>query len=251
MKKFTSSILLCMAIGISGVMLNSQTLSKKAEQAIESVTVSPKTDIDEKESKSFDALQVKSLFDELKLENEVSYEAFCQAYSGYEKITDKKKEILTIIDFTKPSNKDRMYVIDMKDKKILYSTVVAHGKNSGEMYATSFSNISGSNKSSLGFYLTSETYQGGNGFSLRLDGLEKGFNDKARERAIVIHGASYANPSVAVNGRRLGRSLGCPALPQTLNKPIINTIKDGSVLYIYANNDDYNKKSELIDSVNS
>ena len=117
-------------------------------------------------------------------------------------------------------------------KKMLYSSVVSHGKNSGENYATSFSNEVGSYKSSLGFYLTGNTYQGRNGYSLLLDGLEKGINDRARERAIVVHGAAYANPSVCKSGR-LGRSFGCPALPQALTKPIINTIKGGKrTLYL-------------------
>ena len=103
----------------------------------------------------------------------------------------------------------------------------------------------GSYKSSLGFYLTGNTYQGRNGYSLLLDGLEKGINDRARERAIVVHGAAYANPSVCKSGR-LGRSFGCPALPQALTKPIINTIKGGSVLFIYANNKEYMAKSSIL-----
>lgn len=124
----------------------------------------------------------------------------------------------------------------------------AHGKNSGENYATSFSNAVGSYKSSLGFYLTGSTYRGKNGYSLLLDGLEKGINDCARERAIVVHGAAYANPSVC-RGGRLGRSFGCPALPQALTKPIINTIKGGSVLFIYANNKEYMAKSTILPSL--
>ena len=155
-------------------------------------------------------LNASELYEKLDIKNIVSFAAFNKALEGYNKIDNKKKNILTVIDFTKPSNKERMCVIDMDNNKVLHSTVVAHGKNSGELYATSFSNVNGSNKSSLGFYVTSETYQGGNGYSLRLDGLEKGINDRARERAIVIHGAAYANKSVAANGRRLGRSLGCP-----------------------------------------
>ncbi len=243
MKKITPAIVLCMALGVSGILLNSQNVAKNIEKP---VAETEQVITEETVTYQQPVIDTKALFEEINLDKAVSYEAFCQAYAGYSKIDNKKKEILTIIDFTKPSNKERMYVIDMKEKKVLYSTVVAHGKNSGEMYATSFSNVSGSNKSSLGFYLASETYQGGNGYSLRLDGLEKGVNDRARERAIVIHGAAYANPSVASNGKRLGRSLGCPALPVAVNKPIINTIKDGSVIYIYADNKDYNSKSSFI-----
>ena len=128
---------------------------------------------------------------------------------------------------------------------MLYSSVVSHGKNSGENYATSFSNEVGSYKSSLGFYLTGNTYQGKNGYSLLLDGLEKGINDRARERAIVVHGAAYANPSVCKSGR-LGRSFGCPAVPQKLSRPIIDAIKGGSVMYIYAGTPDYLAHSSVL-----
>ncbi|MCD7923797.1 murein L,D-transpeptidase catalytic domain family protein [Phocaeicola sp.] len=185
------------------------------------------------------------LFEDMQLGGVVNFLAFRQAVAGYNKIEKKSKSILTLIDFTKPSTEKRLFVFDMKEKKLLYSSVVSHGKNSGENYATSFSNEVGSYKSSLGFYLTGSTYQGKNGYSLLLDGLEKGINDRARERAIVVHGAAYANPSVCRSGR-LGRSFGCPALPQNLTKPIINTIKGGSVLFIYANNKEYMAKSSIL-----
>ncbi|MEG1586496.1 MAG: murein L,D-transpeptidase catalytic domain family protein [Bacteroidales bacterium] len=179
----------------------------------------------------------------------INYMAFSQAIEGYNKITNHKKDILTLIDFSKPSTEERLYVLDLKNKKLLFKTHVAHGRNSGANYATSFSNKSGSYKSSLGFYLTAETYQGKNGYSLKLDGLENGVNDKARERAIVIHGAAYANPVSVKSAGRLGRSLGCPALPQKLNKPVIDTIKDGSVLFIYAKDDTYARSSKFISNI--
>lgn len=185
------------------------------------------------------------LFEEMQLGGVVNFLAFRQAVAGYNRIATKQKSILTLIDFTKPSTEERLYVFDLEAKKLLYSSVVAHGKNSGEKYATSFSNEVGSYKSSLGFYLTGHTYQGRNGYSLLLDGLEAGINDRARERAIVVHGAAYANPSVCRSGR-LGRSFGCPALPQALTRPIINTIKGGSVLFIYANHPDYVAKSTVL-----
>ncbi len=131
----------------------------------------------------------------------VNFIAFRQAVAGYNRIQGKKKPILTLIDFSKPSTEKRLYVFDIDKKELLYSSVVSHGKNSGENYATSFSNQTGSYKSSLGFYLTENTYQGKNGYSLILNGLEKGINDKAKERAIVMHGAAYANPSVIASGR--------------------------------------------------
>lgn len=186
------------------------------------------------------------LFEEMQLGGIVNFLAFRQAVAGYNRIKEKTKPILTLIDFSKPSTEERLFVFDMEKKKLLYSSVVSHGKNSGENYATSFSNTYGSYKSSLGFYLTENTYQGKNGYSLILDGLEKGINDKAKERAIVVHGAAYANPSVAASSGRLGRSFGCPALPQALAKPVINTIKGGSVMFIYANNKDYVAQSRLL-----
>ena len=119
-----------------------------------------------------------------------------------------------------------MVVLDIRQKRILYTSLVSHGKNSGGNYATSFSNENGSHKSSLGFYLTENTYQGRNGYSLILNGLEKGINDLAKQRAIVIHGASYSDPSVAASSGRLGRSFGCPALPVSVSKPIIKYDKE-------------------------
>lgn len=185
------------------------------------------------------------LYDELQLEDMLTYKAFEQAISGHEKIEVSNSDIITIIDFTKPSTEKRLFVIDLKKRELLYSSVVAHGRNSGENYATSFSNENGSYKSSLGFYVTEKTYQGGNGYSLVLNGLEKGINDKAKERAIVMHGADYCNTSITKSGR-LGRSFGCPALPHSVNKPIIDAIKGGTLLYIYANNKEYIAKSTIL-----
>ena len=170
------------------------------------------------------------LFEEMELGGIVNFIAFRQAVAGYNRIKEKSKPILTLIDFSKPSTEKRFFVFDMEKKQLLFSSVVSHGRNSGGNYATS--------------------YQGGNGYSLILNGLEKGINDKAKERSIVVHGASYANPTVAASGR-LGRSLGCPALPTKLAKPIINTIKDGSVMFIYANNSSYLAQSDILKNVSA
>lgn len=178
------------------------------------------------------------IYEEMGLGAWVGEKAFREAYDGYRQIKDRKKEILTLIDFTKPSNEERLLVLDMVEGKLLFHSLVAHGRNSGDLYATRFSNRPESHQSSLGLYLTEGTYIGKNGYSLRLNGLEKGINDNALARAIVIHGAAYADPSVCRGGRRLGRSWGCPALPPALNRPIIDTIKGGSVLYIYGENSD-------------
>lgn len=188
----------------------------------------------------------RGLYQSMQLEGVVNWQAFRQAVTGYYRIEGKRREVLTLIDFSLPSTAKRLFVFDMAQHRLLYSSVVAHGKNSGENYATSFSNEYGSYKSSLGFYLTASTYQGRNGYSLILDGLEKGINDRARERAIVVHGAAYANPAVASRGGRLGRSFGCPALPQELSRPIIDAIKGGSVMYIYADKPEYLAQSTVL-----
>lgn len=169
------------------------------------------------------------------------------AMEGWEKLeNDLKSPILTVIDFSLPSTEKRLWVIDPAKGLILYHSVVAHGRNSGELLAKTFSNQPESFQSSLGFYKTSETYQGKHGYSLRLDGLEKGFNDQARNRAIVIHGADYAKEEFAKTTGRLGRSLGCPALPPELAAKVIDLIKDGSLLFIYGNDEAYLQQSYLL-----
>ena len=186
------------------------------------------------------------LFNQMNLEGVIDFNAFESAYSGYKKLNNNNNPLLTIIDFTLPSTDKRMYVLDISKKELLYVSHVAHGRNSGGNYATSFSNRNGSYQSSLGFYRTAETYNGGNGFSLRLDGLEKGINDEARPRAVVIHGADYCSENFIKSTGRLGRSFGCPALPQEITKPIINTIKEGSLLFIYADKPEYYSLSEIL-----
>lgn len=199
------------------------------------------------ESQEFSPLAVlQEQYKKLGIEDVICFDAFSKAYQGYNKIPQVNRQILTLIDFTKPSNQQRLAVIDMEKGEVLFKSLVAHGRNSGDRYAKSFSNVNGSHKSSLGFYLTGTTYNGKNGYSLKLIGLEKNFNDKAYERAIVIHGATYCDPSIISHGARLGRSLGCPALPPQLSVPIINTIKGGTILFIYAQDRNYLAGSPLI-----
>ena len=188
----------------------------------------------------------KLLYRKLKLENVLKYEAFEQAMQGYRTLPLKHDHILTVIDFTLPSTEKRMVVLDMKNEKILYHTIVSHGRNSGDKFARSFSNRHGSFQSSLGFYETENTYQGGNGYSLVLNGLEKGINDQAKARAVVIHGADYCSEAFIKSTGRLGRSYGCPALPRAVNRPIINTIKNGTLLYIYADNPEYMASTKIV-----
>ena len=186
------------------------------------------------------------LYHEMALEGTIDYTVFERAIAGYNRMGSFDKNILTVIDFTKPSTEKRLFVIDLKLKKVLFISYVAHGRNSGEKYATSFSNREGSFKSSLGFYNTENTYYGKNGYSLVLDGLERGINDKAKERAIVMHGATYADPSTIRSCGRLGRSLGCPALPLAVSKKIIDTIKGGTLLYIHGDDKTYASRSTFI-----
>ncbi|MDN4753824.1 murein L,D-transpeptidase catalytic domain family protein [Porphyromonadaceae bacterium W3.11] len=187
-----------------------------------------------------------ALYATLKLNDVVGFDAFRTALRGYNKIEEKGREVLTLIDFSKPSTEERMVVIDMAHQRVLCKSLVAHGRNSGDMMATRFSNKEGSYMSSLGFFLTGGTYNGSNGYSLKLYGLEKGVNDLAYKRAIVMHGADYCDPSVVAGGHRLGRSLGCPAVPRQLAKEVIDTIKDGSVLFIYAKDQWYQSHSAIL-----
>lgn len=187
-----------------------------------------------------------SLYKKLSLEETISFPAFERAVRGYNNIFNKSKNILTIADFSKNSGEKRFLVLDMSKEKVLYSTYVTHGKNSGLLTADEFSNEIDSNKSSPGFYLTKSTYFGQNGFSLKIDGLEKGINDKAMERYIVVHGSNYATPTSGRVG--IGRSLGCPAIPSELAKPVINSIKDGSVFYIHTENENYLRNSNFLPS---
>lgn len=169
----------------------------------------------------------------LKLPN---LESFSQALAGFYDLKDKgiiSKDILTLVDFSLSSNVKRLWVIDLATNTILYNSLVAHGRNTGEEFANSFSNNDSSFKSSLGFYATGEIYNGKHGASLRLDGLEKGINDHARARGVVVHGADYVSENFIKGNKRLGRSQGCPALPVELAQEIISVIKDKSCLFIY------------------
>jgi hypothetical protein len=187
---------------------------------------------------------IKRLWIDCKLTGEIPFEVFNTAILGLHKLEGiKNKNIISIIDYSKPSTEKRFYLIDLDNKQLLYRCFVAHGKNTGENKAENFSNISGSLKSSLGFYLTGETYSGDNGYSLKLDGLEKGINDNARAREIVIHGAAYVSQDFIDKYGRLGRSWGCPALPSENSKDIIDKISGGSCLFIFARDNFYRENS--------
>lgn len=143
---------------------------------------------------------------------------------------------LAVIDYSLPSTTRRLWVFDVQAGKLLHHELVAHGRGSGDNYATSFSNAADSHQTSLGLFRTAETYVGGNGYSMRLDGLEPGVNDNARARAIVMHGAWYVDPAVVAQQGRLGRSYGCPALRQQVARVVIDELKDRNLLFSYADN---------------
>lgn len=166
----------------------------------------------------------------------VDHEVFSLALGSAERAVargDAKPSTLTVIDFSVPSTERRMFVYDLRSRVLLFEEHVSHGRNSGENVPTMFSNQPESFKSSIGLYRTGEGYFGKHGYSLRLDGLEKGFNDRARERAIVIHGAEYVNAATAKRQGRLGRSLGCPAVRPEIVARVIDTVKDGGLVFAY------------------
>ena len=196
-------------------------------------------------------LPEKTVYDSLKLDLcGLSRQAFDYAKKGWEKLGIQGKlanqSVIAIVDFSQPSSQKRLYVLDMKNYKVLFNTLVAHGRNSGREWATYFSNQLSSYKSSPGFYITGQTYSGSNGYSLKLTGIENGINDKAFQRAIVMHGADYVNESYIASRGYIGRSQGCPAVPVKEAKSIINTIRNGACLYIYAPAHNYLSRSTIV-----
>ena len=188
-------------------------------------------------------LDVKSVYDSLNIKGKIDYSIFQKAYLGYVQIPNKNPGVLVIIDYTKPSNEERFYVLDLNKKKLVYSTRVAHSKNSGLEIPLEFSDDPNSYQSSLGFFLTLGEYNGAYGYSLRLKGLEENINANAESRAIVIHGGDIVNDEYIKKYGFAGRSLGCPVLPAALTKEIVNYIKHGRVLFIYGNDEEYIEES--------
>ncbi len=183
----------------------------------------------------------------------LSKEAYTNAVKGFAYLSNEGKlnsdSVISIIDFSLSSNQKRLFVIDLKNNKLLYNSLVAHGRNSGKDMAEHFSNAPESFESSLGFYVTAATYQGKHGYSLKLMGQENGINDNAYQRGIVMHCAAYVSASYAQHQGYIGRSEGCPALPENMYKPIIETIKNGSCLYIYSADKNYLSRSRIINGI--
>ena len=196
---------------------------------------------------------IDSMYDAIHLDSfGLKKDIFYYACKGYEYLLSKNKlekpSILTICDYSQSSSSKRLYVIDLNDGQLLFNTYVSHGKNSGGEYATSFSNSMNSHKSSLGFMITGDTYKGGNGYSMRLDGMEPGINDNVRDRDIVMHGSKYVNAKRADEGTTMGRSFGCPAVSYAEHKRIIDAIKDGSCFFIYADYKLYASASKILNA---
>lgn len=192
--------------------------------------------------------KIKKLYDDCKLNSyNLKYEIFRKALVGRKFIELKNPNIITIIDFSQLSTAKRLFVIDIKKREVLINTFVAHGENTGEDKAVEFSNIRESRQSSLGFFITGETYSGSHGYSIRIDGIEKGINHKARKRDIVIHGADYVSEKFITENNRLGRSWGCPALPMNIKDKIIDLIKGGSCIFVYADDKKYLNNSLYIE----
>ena len=192
--------------------------------------------------KKFSDIEIKILYRELFLNDKISFSCFNNAIQGLEKIEElgnnANDNLLVIVDYTKPSTEERLFVVDLEKKQLLISSLVTHGRGTGDLYATKFSNKNNSYSTSSGFYLTGNIYNGKHGESLVLYGLEKGKNDNAQKRTIVIHSGYYANKNFAEKYGRLGRSKGCLVLPTDLNAKIIHLISGGVVLYVHTNFDE-------------
>lgn len=192
---------------------------------------------------SIGKLGTKKFYNKLNISKELDYKVFEMAISGYNKITPKNKDEIIIIDFSKNSDEERFFFIDLKNAKIKSKTYVAHGKNSGAERALSFSNQPNSYKSSIGFFLTRSHYKGRYGYSIRLKGLDDEFNSNAVRRGIVIHGSKESEKSYIERYGFLGRTEGCPALPLSISFDIMKNIKENTVLFIYGEDEEYLKNS--------
>ena len=197
--------------------------------------------------------EVSSMYDQIDLEQYgLSKQAFEYAYKGYQYLLQhhivSKSNLLTICDFSQSSRNKRLYILDLEQRRVLINTYVAHGRNSGTEFAYSFSNNQRSHKSSLGFYVTENTYFGDHGLSLKIHGLERGFNDRADGRSIVIHGSDYVGEDFLQGNAFTGRSYGCPAVPSSESDAIIETIKEGSCFFIYHPTKKYIVKSKILNS---
>ncbi|MHA4809938.1 murein L,D-transpeptidase catalytic domain family protein [Flavitalea flava] len=198
-----------------------------------------------------DSIRFNFLYDSLNLDSlDLSREAYQKAIQGFLNLESsgeiRNAGVLSIIDFSLPSSKKRLFILDMFNGRLLFNSLVSHGRNSGTVMATRFSNRCNSFMTSLGFYLTGDAFRGKHGYSLRLEGIERGWNDNVSRRAIILHPAGYVSEEHIRQSGFLGRSEGCPAIPKSLNKAIINTIRGGSCLFLYGADDNYIRQSKIL-----
>ena len=230
---------LFLATPMAGPVTKSMAGGSHSELRMPKVDFSPQAQFDQQLRASYTALGAE--------QEGLRFETFAKAMTGYLNLRQagklaENKQLLTVIDFDLPSTEKRLWVLDLAKNEILFHTLVAHGHNSGENEATSFSNTDQSNMSSLGFYATGGEYQGKHGRSLRLAGLDEGVNTNAAARSIVMHGADYVSEAFIKQNGRLGRSLGCPALPMELKDQIIETVNGGTCLFLNKSDAGYSSR---------
>lgn len=247
MKKVLLTLISVFLVSTSFYSLDSKTTKTETHLKVE-----PAKSISNTEKKSSAEIATE-IYTNLSFENinTLKEEVFLKAFLGFENLKKAGKlnedsHLLTICDFSISSTIKRLWVIDLDQKKVLFNSLVAHGKNTGEEFAQKFSNTESSYQTSLGFYITESTYNGNNGYSLKLSGMDSGYNDAALQRAIVMHGADYVSDDFIKTQHRIGRSWGCPAVPRALAEPIINTIKGKNCLFIYYPDDQYLSSSKWL-----
>lgn len=253
MKKLVLALSVIFAVTTSYITIDKTVNNTEPKYIVEKSTEKKATTLPENEIKTLSAAE--TLYQKIDFSNinKLNYEVFEKAFTGFNNLKaagkiDENTKLLTVADFSLSSNTKRLWVIDTESGEILFNSLVAHGKNTGEEFATKFSNIESSYQSSLGFYVTDVTYTGENGYSLRLLGMDAGYNDAALQRAIVMHGADYVSETFAAQHKRIGRSWGCPAVPRALAEPIINTIKGKNVLFIYYPDENYLNTSKWLNA---
>ncbi len=244
MKRFPLLLCLVYLITTSFYPVSSES-SPESKAIVKAIKPSPKMNVSPKNP-------AEEIYKDLQFTDEkLNFEVFEKAFLGFQNLKKSGKlqptaRILSVCDFSLSSTRKRLWVIDLDEKKVLFNSLVAHGKGTGEEFAMNFSNTMDSHQSSLGFYVTEQTYNGDNGYSMRLFGMDRGYNDAALERCIVMHGADYVSEKFIKSEKRLGRSWGCPAVPRDLAKPIINTIKNRTCLFIYYPDQNYLSSSQWL-----
>ncbi len=239
------------AVGTSYIPFENKNTEPKDKISTSEITSVNPSSLNEEKISSAENLY-KSL--DFKDGNILQYNIFEKAINGFNQLKESGKlkatsKLLTICDFSLSSNEKRLWIINTVTGEILFNTLVAHGKNTGEEFAEKFSNTESSLQSSMGFYITDQTYFGENGYSLRLRGMDAGYNDAAERRAVVMHGADYVSEEFTKKHGRIGRSWGCPAIPRAVAKSIIDTIKEENCLFIYYPDQEYLSSSQWLKTV--